>query len=106
MAEGQHYSSVIDDLPLMTNMYELPDETFTFETPGGRIVESTATTRSKKQKITEYYLKALPELGWNTRDDMMFIRENEALTIKVEAGDNGSVVHFSLTPESQRKKRK
>lgn len=104
--ESVRFSAVIDDLPLMGSMYELPDEKFVFDTASGRIAGTTTTTGYNQKKVTEFYSKALPELGWSTRDHSIFYRENEALTLKMHSGDEGTIVHFSLTPADQRKKRK
>ena len=92
------YSSTIEDLPLMQGMYELPRESLTFDTPQGRIVETTIETSDSKKKVLEFYSQNLPALGWDTKDHMAYVRDDEQLTMEFGHAERGTLVHFTLTP--------
>jgi hypothetical protein len=97
------YSSVIEDLPLMTGMVERPEDTVVFDKPAGRIIEINATAVAMPEAIEKFYDETLPPLGWKTAGPLKFIRENETLKISIEQMEGGSLVHFSLTPGSKGK---
>lgn len=96
------YSTTIDDLPLMPSMRELADESMTFDTAQGRIVETAAETPSNKYAVDTFYSKALPALGWSRKDHMVFVRAGEILTLKLEPKSGGLIVHFSISPKAKK----
>jgi hypothetical protein len=101
-AQAGNYSAVIQDLPLMPNMTEVPDAAVSFDTAAGRVLETAATVRAGQRQVYSFYAAALPGLGWK-RDGgshMSYTRGKEALSIEVSVGDNPEIVrvHFRLGP--------
>ncbi len=97
------YSSIIDDLPLMKEMTEKPDDTVVFDKPAGRIIEITAETSAAMPEIRKFYDDTLPPLGWKMSAPLKFIRDNEMLKIRIEQTEETTLVHFTLTPHSEGK---
>jgi hypothetical protein len=97
------YASVIDDLPLMQGMAEKPDDTVVFDKPGGRIVEFSAGTSATPAAVRGFYQQALPPLGWKSLQSSTFARDNETLKIDFDKTGGETVVHFTLTPNTQGK---
>ena len=93
------YSSAIEDLPLMTGMYELPREILFFDTPQGRIVETAAETKAPEKDVAAFYSAALPALGWEQAQAMVYVRANEKLTLQFEPSHDSTMVRFSLAPK-------
>ena len=97
------YSSVIDDLPLMHGMTEKPDDTLVFDKPGGRIVEVSAETPASEEEVRDFYAQVLPPLGWKSPKPFEYVRENEMLKMEFEKAGGETLVHFTLTPNSEGK---
>jgi hypothetical protein len=97
------YSSVIDDLPLMQGMAEKPDDTVIFDKPGGRIVAFSAETSATAEAVRGFYQQTLPPLGWKSSQASKFIRDDETLKIDFEKSGAETLVHFTLTPNTQGK---
>ncbi len=95
------YSAVIDDLPLMPQMRERPDETLVFDKPNGRIVEINAEVPGSAAIVMDFYRTALPPLGWKALPNNKFLRDHEVLEITVEPQGGSSLVRFNLTPEGK-----
>ncbi len=107
-AEDVAYSQAIDDLPLMQNMTELPENTIIFDTPDGRIIETTTETGSDEKQVLTYYDKNLPQLGWRPlgRDDFglqNYLRDGERLSLRADHGGPMLRIHFSLSPTPKAK---
>ncbi len=97
------YSSVITDLPLMPTMKEDPSKIVAFDTPDGRILETTAETTAQLKQVLGYYGQTLPSLGWKLIKGTynVYNREKEMLTIEVfqKPGAQGVyLVQFKIAP--------
>jgi len=92
------YSTVLEDLPLMWDMKERPQDTVVFDKTGGRIMEFAVETRAGEAEVQAFYKNALPPLGWVEFAGGVYKREGEVLKITVD----GYVVHFSITPEEEK----
>lgn len=97
------YSAVITDLPLMPSMTEDTSKIVAFDTPDGRIVETTAETAAQLKQVYGYYGQALPPLGWVRMKDTynVYQRGKEMLVIDVsqKPGKPGTqIVQFKIAP--------
>lgn len=96
----QSYLSYLPDVPLITGMAELEDQSVVFDKAEGRVIETAVFTKSSTQKaIMEYYQKTLPELGWSSLSSDRFLRNGEQLIVKCEKVSGGVVTKFSLSPK-------
>ncbi len=95
-ASAVDFLETIQDIPLPTGFVELKDPV-EFETPFGRIVETSAYGQGEVDVSMEYYRASLPAFGWAlTEESMVFERVNERLYISVTQMDDGTRVDFKL----------
>jgi len=99
-ARAEDFLSVLDDMPLAPGLTELTDQAASFETPAGRIVDAAAQGAAAPQKVSSFYDRTLPALGWVREGPGRFIRDQERLVIVLtEAAPKGQVVvRFSVRP--------
>ncbi|MBR1944767.1 MAG: hypothetical protein IJ846_00525 [Alphaproteobacteria bacterium] len=100
------FMSGFEDLPLMDGLKQAEDTAVSFDTPSGRIIEAYAQSNTiSKQKITDFYNKTLPQLGWSRVSgkgkaaSVSYTREGEVLTISVDDGTPASVRFELMTRE-------
>lgn len=106
VAEG--FSIVVEDLPIMDGMTEREDLTVVFDTPEGRIVETTMETAAGVETVLSYYRRTLTQLGWHPvgTSERAYIRENEMLSIDAKknlaaeayGAANAVIVSFKISP--------
>ena len=103
---GTAFMSGFEDLPLMDGLKQAEETAVSFDTPSGRIIEAYAqSNKIKKQEITDFYNKTLPQLGWkrmpkeNKNAAVSYMREGEVLTISVDDGTPASVRFELMTRE-------
>lgn len=97
------YSRVITDLPLMKDMQEDLSKAVAFDTPDGRILETTAETAAQIRQVLGYYGQVLPPLGWKLVKGSfnVYQRKNEMLVVEVfqKPGCPGrQLVQFKIAP--------
>jgi hypothetical protein len=91
----------LGDVPLMKGLTLVEDSETVLDLPEGRIVEIFATGTLSQHTISQFYLKTLPALGWNTStSDDSFSRDNETLSISYFPGENLNTVRFALSPQN------
>ena len=92
-----------EDLPLMRDLEEGKFETNFFDSPYGRIVESTVIVDVSAQDIRKFYNLTLPQLGWSQFEENYFLREKEILNLHIEKiKESGLIsVKFFLSPKDQ-----
>lgn len=104
VAVAQGFSSAIEDLPIMDGMSEKTDKIVVFDTPEGRIVETTLETSLGNIQVFNYYRQTLQQLGWTSigGSDKAFQRENEMMTIDMyENPETGTYyVTFKIAPHA------
>lgn len=97
-AEGL-FLSALEDVPLMPGLVERTQDTFSFDTPEGRIVEAFASGPVERNAVVEFYSGILPQLGWTADGPTAFVRDGERLRLDLTLlGEAPLVVHFSLSP--------
>jgi hypothetical protein len=96
--EAGKFVSGLEDLPLMPGLNEVDQSGVVFDKPGGRIVESVATGRTRADQVYAFYANALPQLGWRILARGRFVREGEQLHIRTESGGGALIVRFSIAP--------
>jgi hypothetical protein len=108
-AQPLAFLSVIDDVPLMAGLQEVPDSAVVFDKPEGRIVEVQAAGTLDMVAVASFYRQALPQFGWNpdpaakessTRRliRLTFVRDSERLTVEVERAEGKTAASFALAP--------
>jgi hypothetical protein len=81
-------------------MTEVEDQSFSFDKPEGRVIESVGfLSASTPQTIYEYYHGALIPLGWKPLKNNVFSRNHEQMLIEVERVQKGFLIKFRLSPQ-------
>jgi hypothetical protein len=89
----------INDLPLMTGLILKSELPVVFATPAGRIIEVFATGKMPPSRVSSFYAKVLPQLGWQSNYLNEFQRDNELLKIEILSDILGrTVVRFFVVP--------
>ena len=96
------YSSIMDDLPLMPGMREMPETLVIFDKPEGRIASARVESIIPKVNVTAYYTETLPALGWYPENPQIYVRDNQILTIRF---DTPTSILFELAPVPPHKRR-
>lgn len=95
-AQGADFFSVLDDIPIMQGLTELPEEALIFDKPDGRIVHTAARLNTLSfQTVSSFYEEVLPQLGWMKGDNDRYIREGEVLTLSFQ---RDGIINFRLKP--------
>ncbi len=93
----------IADLPIMAGLEPDSAGPVIFDTPHGRIVESSAIGRVGKAAVLKFYSDTLPQLGWRRRSANEFTRAGEKLKLEVVPLAGGRMVlKFMLAPGAGR----
>ncbi|TCS65120.1 hypothetical protein [Varunaivibrio sulfuroxidans] len=104
---GTVFVSGFDDLPLMNGLHEQADGAVTFDSPQGRIVETTLGGRVTRRAVLTFYDETLAQLGWRRVKAGRYVREGEELSLFFSsaapegetAGSTDTLfVRFSLAP--------
>lgn len=99
------YSAAIEDLPVMPQMTERADSIVFFDTPEGRIIETSFDTAGNSRQVLSYYHQVLPPLGWTRMQNSnnAYTRKNETLVIEFKASGSAApnTVRIRLVPAAQ-----
>jgi len=84
----------------MHGFSEEQDSAVIFESPAGRIIETSAIGKGVWLDISGFYKRSLPELGWKSKSPTSYIREGELLNLElVETDSEGKIrILFKITP--------
>ncbi len=87
-----------EDIPLLVGMDKTSDESLGFDSDLGSIASSNYSTEIDLQKVRNFYLKTLPQMGWNLVQNNEaksgFKREKEKLEIEFTKQSPKNIVRF------------
>ncbi len=93
------FFSSMQDVPLVSGLEELRDQTVIFDKPEGRIIESVAEIESGfLEAVKRAYQETLPQLGWNLLSDNFYVREKESLVLNFESYEERNFVRVLVRP--------
>jgi hypothetical protein len=99
-AEETRFFSLLSDIPLMPELYEVTKDSMSFDKPEGRIVEAVAASETQNiNQIRAFYESTLPQLGWTAKGPYSYVREGETLSLRLESRGTLNIVHLSLSPK-------
>lgn len=94
-----------EDIPLLVGMEKIFDGALGFDSASGSIIASSYSTNLEQKQIKIFYLKTLPEMGWNiaqnTENSIKFKREKEDLEIEFAEEEKMQVVRFFISSLTQ-----
>ncbi len=90
-----------EDIPLLIGMEKISDESLGFDSPSGSIMSSAYESKIDLEKVRNFYLRTLPQLGWkvekNDLDKTIFKRERETLEIEFVNQNGKDIVRFFIS---------
>jgi len=95
---AERFFSVIEDLPLMPALKEVPHSAVIFSKAQGRIVEVVAQGPVTREAVLGFYGRTLPQLGWHGAGAQGWRRDGETLQIGFRPVRDGLLVQFSIAP--------
>ncbi len=100
-SKSEQYVIGSDDIPLVSGLSLIEDDSSSFDAMFGNIVISKYVGDVKLQSVKDFYLKTLPQLGWkvinNKKDNISFVREKDNLEIKFNSSGNKLYVRFFIS---------
>jgi hypothetical protein len=98
---SQEFVQGSEDIPLLVGMEKISDDSLGFDSNSGSVINSSYTSKTSLRKTKDFYLKTLPEMGWevykNSHDLTIFKRENEKLEIEFDNKNGLNVVRFFIS---------
>ena len=92
----------MEDVPLMSDLQDVPEAAVIFDKPAGRLIEAYAEGNVETAAVIKFYRETLPQLGWSIEAAKgatgVFFRESERLEIHVLEGTDRRTVRFVLSP--------
>ena len=97
--QAAQFLSVMEEMPLMPELKEVPDAGLIFDGPSGRIIEAFAGGSVKVHAVLAFYAATLPQLGWARQTNGEYRRDAEILRLEVRSASAGATsAHFMLRP--------
>ena len=87
------------DIPIYKDMKNVDDSLILFDKVTGRYVSSEIIGDYKKGDVKDFYIKVLPNLGWERIGDDLFLRGKETLEIDYKQEKLKTRVRFSVSPQ-------
>ncbi len=102
-ASSIRFMQGMQDVPLAPGLEELSEQSLSFDKPEGRIIEVRAVLVSASRAgVVEYYESVLTQFGWkridSPQDGVLFIRNNELLSLSFESIEENEIARFMLSP--------
>ncbi len=98
-AAEQNFFVSMQDMPLMKGLYELEDQTVSFDKPEGRITESVALIEDMpREMVSEFYAEILPQFGWHRMVGDSYVRQNEMLELQFENFEDQDYLRLMISP--------
>lgn len=106
VAARPSFFSALPDVPVMQGLAEVPDQTYIFDVPEGRIIESLAELKDvAPAAVLEFYLASLPQLGWKSVEatglSAAYAREQERLVLEFETVDSRRFLKLRVGPAAE-----
>ena len=90
-----------EDVPLLLGMTRVSDGSMGFDSAVGSIVSSSYQSTVEPQKVRDFYIKTLPQMGWtlaqSNAEKSTFKRDGEKLEIEFLVKDGAVLVNFFLS---------
>jgi len=100
-SKDKQYVLGSSDVPLLDGLELIEEDSTSFDTMSGDIVISKYSGDFKLKLVKDFYLTALPQLGWRLVDTkskkISFKREKDKLEIKFDYASKGLYVRFFIS---------
>ena len=95
----QHYVNGIEELPLATDMINMPNSLIFFDTNEGKFIQTKIFGKKSITFVKNFYNDILPNLGWKLGENNKFYRKSEFLEIHYYMIEKNLVVEFNIKPK-------
>ena len=99
----------IEDVPVPEGFTQNEEEPLVYDTPDGRIVETSVEGTGDAKEVAEFYEKTLPQLGWkkdaqlaDSGLNLTFEKEKEKLKLFIKRDELRVEIKFALYPAKKR----
>ena len=86
-----------EDIPLMPGLIVDENETVSFDTPAGQIVNIQAFSSQSGKDVRTFYHNTLTEMGWHAQNNTTYQRDFDELILTITSQQAQTLVHFQLT---------
>ena len=97
----QIFLDISDDVPLIEGLKKIEDEDVGFESDSGSIKSSSYLSEISFEEVKTFYLKTLPQLGWDMvysdSDGISFIRNGNKIEINFSKKPKKRMVKFLIS---------
>lgn len=100
-AKPAPFFEAVSDMPLMPGFTEQSEQTAIFDKPHGRIVKVEAVGAAPVKAAQQFYLKTLPNLGWNYTGNKRFVRDGEEMVLDFVRVNAQTKIYITLTPKQR-----
>lgn len=99
---SDRFFSALYDVPVLNNLEELPELSYSYDKEGGSIAHVAAVIDGDNALfIYKAYERSLPQFGWNKIGEKSYYRDGEILTISHELIDKSLIFYFTLQPRQE-----
>jgi hypothetical protein len=94
------FITALEDVPLMPGLRPVEDHDVLFIARSGKIAEVTVRGGVDIDEVYDFYVRSLPQLGWEKITPRLYTRGAESLSIEAHATDEDALttVLFSAKP--------
>lgn len=97
------FYETIDDIPVLTGLLELTDNSVVYDKPQGRYIQMVLFSDSlPAERIKSFFAASLPQLGWapskNLDQTIHFTRGKEQLRLDLSTYHQDQTITFTLSP--------
>jgi len=98
-AEATRFFKTAQDIPLMAGLVEDTQNSLSYDSPQGRIIESISILDGVDEHyVRGYYRQALPVFGWQFSSEDQFVRQNETLRMDFVVEDQQKYFLIFIKP--------
>ena len=97
LAWGQNFIPGTEDIPLMENLAMDENETISFDTPAGQIMQVQAKTNLSPKAVQTFYENTLPAIGWQKNGPNSYHRGQDKMTLSTKTTGTTTIVKFQMT---------
>ena len=104
-ARAENFIEGLEDVPVMSGLYQLKNDGFSFGNEEGRFVEALLEGNEDIyfDEVKDFYKETLPQLGWQFQESgrtnaLIFLRDGESLELEE---DNNKPLKVRITVKSK-----
>lgn len=99
-AAQANFFEILPDMPQAPSLHVIPDQSFVYDKPFGRIVALQALLdKQDAMNVESFYRQTLPVFGWQQQPDLQsYVREDEVLRFWFEDDTDYTLFYLTINP--------